>query len=1177
MTNTDPYRKRFIGVDSFAPEYFEIYFGREQDIEIVIKKLSLNNSLVLHSRSGMGKTSLINAGIIPKLKQFHVETINCKEINLSKTSLSEKQEDINYNELAKKYTNYIQRNIRSFNKSPKKNDHKIGIRHYIIFDQVESLFNSKTTTDLNNILWNLKYRSNSEFLQTLYKSISKKLNFKRFEVSFHYLFSVTSENLHKLDSFRYALPNILKNIYELDYIPKEGIKRIINKTISDESDIYVSPKFTLDQEYMEEILESLSNNEGNIELFHLQLLGEKLEQKAIDKGMEIGEQEVQTKGIELSSSDNIPTLEVLLKEFYADQIIKMDDDFEIEDNCFDTHKLSDGVFEYIEDNLLKDNGQATYLDINDVYKNNDLDFNAKFKRIIEELKSKRIVREDNLHGHPILSLYHDNLAKPIFEHKQERLSSRKDILDILGQKSEFTSYVRSLFTLRERPMINKRLQFFTDLEISKRFYKNLMGNSNSFCVKSFDTPKITSLCRSKPDNKIAFATNNNISIKDNLLLENIADLPFPRKGNYYIIDMCFSNDGTKLYILDNQGLIGYYNFKESEKTITPLLDLHLYSFSIDISRDDTFLAVGTVHKSPKFIDLKVAPHELMKINNGFEEEDEIFSVRFFDKDKLLVGTKNGSIYAYELNKDKNYWNYEYHKYGHLKLFSNEVKAIEFSHDFKKCIIGFASREVKYFNFESEYLTFVKSITLTTPSSKPTHYMSLSFSQDNNHVAIGDYFGYVHIWDLENPDINNSIKTRFNSGSPLYIDVECCHNNNNYLITTSHNGNIALWDIAKIPKHLFKNPLKDYGRTIRFINRKDDTNILLCSYFGSKDLGVILCNIDGTTTKKIPGHTATVYDTDYCNNTTNQLVTISHDNHLRIFNDQLELTHDINIIHEMNGHFYDKVSISPQGNEIVLSMLDKDIYQHIYGSGYLHLILDENFLVINNKQINWQINNKCLEATVNINELKIETYHSQYYYAGFNKKGEIFGIKEDQDSIQTIHFFDSKKVIKTNHVERINEIHFSSDLKYCITCSKDRSVNIINLKRSNNVKQYVMHREGVNDCAITKYNDGYLCLTASYDQHAILFYYDPSSPNGMGQSNFKEIWNFDLGGDINAVTFSEDGDLMAFAVSNKIESSFLVLPTPIGIIEWLRKNHQTKSSQVEPNKKIKEKQLPIDIP
>ena len=719
-------------------------------------------------------------------------------------------------------------------------------------------------------------------------------------------------------------------------------------------------------------------------------------------------------------------------------------------------------------------------------------------------------------------------------------------------------------------MITERLQFFIDLEISKRFYKNLMGNSNSFCVKSFNTPKITSLCRSKHENKIAFATNNNIFIKDNLLVENIAELPFPRKGNYYIIDMCFSHDGEKLYVLDNHGLIGYYKFMGYDKSITFLLDLNLQAFSLDISEDDAFLAVGTIHKSPKFIDLVGAPHDLMRINNGFEEEDEIFKVRFFDKDKLLIGTKNGSIYAYELNKDQNFWHYEYQKYGHLKLYRNEVKAIEFSHDLKKCIIGFASGEVKYFSFETQCLDFIKNIMLKTPLNKQTHYMSLSFSQDSKHVAIGDYFGYVHIWDLDNPDIHNSIKTRFNSGSPLYIDVVCCHKDNNHLITTSHNGNIALWDIAKIPKHLFRNPLKDYGRTIRFINRKDDVNIMLCSYFGDNELGVILCDIDGTTTKKIHGHNATVYDTDFCKKT-NQLVTISHDSHLRIFNAQLELTHDITIIHEINDHFYDKVSISPHGNKIILSMLDKDIFQHIYGTGYLHLILNEKSLVINDKYINWKVNNKCLEATVNVSKLEIETYHSHYYYAAFDQEGEIFGITEDKDSLQTLHFLDSKEVIKTNQVERINEIHFSSDKEYCITCSKDSSVNIIELE-GNNIHQYVMHREGVNDCAITKYSNGYLCLTASYDHHAILFYYDPSSSNGLDQSNFNEIWNFDLGGDINAVTFSENGNSMAFAVSNKIESSFLVLPTPKGIIEWLGKNLQTPNNKIQPEPKIKEMQL-----
>ena len=128
-----------------------------------------------------------------------------------------------------------------------------------------------------------------------------------------------------------------------------------------------------------------------------------------------------------------------------------------------------------------------------------------------------------------------------------------------------------------------------------------------------------------------------------------------------------------------------------------------------------------------------------------------------------------------------------------------------------------------------------------------------------------------------------------------------------------------------------------------------------------------------------------------------------------------------------------------------------------------------------------------------------------------------------------------------------------------------------------VKQYVMHREGVNDCAISEYGNGYLCLTASYDHHSYLLYYDRSTPDSKEEFEINEKWDFYFGGDVNAVTFSEDGNMMGFAVSNKKESSFIVLPTPQGIIEWLRKNqlnNQPAVSESMQEKQLQEETIPV---
>ncbi len=60
--------KRYPGVQPFKDTQNELFFGRKSDIERIIRNINLRKLLIIHGKSGMGKTSLIDAGIVPKLQ-----------------------------------------------------------------------------------------------------------------------------------------------------------------------------------------------------------------------------------------------------------------------------------------------------------------------------------------------------------------------------------------------------------------------------------------------------------------------------------------------------------------------------------------------------------------------------------------------------------------------------------------------------------------------------------------------------------------------------------------------------------------------------------------------------------------------------------------------------------------------------------------------------------------------------------------------------------------------------------------------------------------------------------------------------------------------------------------------------------------------------------------------------
>ena len=59
---------RYPGVQPFQKEQAHLFFGREEDTERLFDLLLLEKLVVLFGKSGYGKSSLLNAGILPKLE-----------------------------------------------------------------------------------------------------------------------------------------------------------------------------------------------------------------------------------------------------------------------------------------------------------------------------------------------------------------------------------------------------------------------------------------------------------------------------------------------------------------------------------------------------------------------------------------------------------------------------------------------------------------------------------------------------------------------------------------------------------------------------------------------------------------------------------------------------------------------------------------------------------------------------------------------------------------------------------------------------------------------------------------------------------------------------------------------------------------------------------------------------
>lgn len=318
---------RYPGIQPFSREYKDVFFGRNRDIETLSKLINVNKLTVLHGKSGLGKSSLLNAGIIPKLEgndgyrtmivrfgaynREHPTTpkeifLN-RIINQTPSGLSFIEKNGQPHSLweAFKSLQWLWRNEQ-------------GV--LLVLDQFEEVFSYPSGVDafgreFSELLFNRMPEKLRRFLYQLVEESSSSAENYTEQIDFidnappvKVLIGIRSDRLSFLDRFSPYIPNILKNCYELTPLSIEQALDAIIKPAEEKehSERYLSPPFHYDSASLDRIVSYLSNHYHRpVEPFLLQIICQYVEQKVIQKASKASG-DITTKGIELANRlDNI--------------------------------------------------------------------------------------------------------------------------------------------------------------------------------------------------------------------------------------------------------------------------------------------------------------------------------------------------------------------------------------------------------------------------------------------------------------------------------------------------------------------------------------------------------------------------------------------------------------------------------------------------------------------------------------------------------------------------------------------------------------------------------------------------------------------------------------------------------------------------------------------------------
>ena len=259
---------RYPGVRPFSEEERHVFYGRNADAKKLYQLISLEKLVLLYGKSGLGKSSLLNAGVLPL---FSEEANNLiikirlggyynKSLSPLTTSLT-KLPSVSTNPVLEKIgagidTLWLQIKSLQYNED-------VSSKTYIlIFDQFEELFTypDEDIKQFKKQLADLLYAKIPAYIS---KSITnrlkedpeflsnKELEYLHRQTLVKAVLSIRSDRMSLLNMLTDNLPDIQKNYYELKPLDHAAAVEAIEKPAADTSQAYLCDPFKYADESIE--------------------------------------------------------------------------------------------------------------------------------------------------------------------------------------------------------------------------------------------------------------------------------------------------------------------------------------------------------------------------------------------------------------------------------------------------------------------------------------------------------------------------------------------------------------------------------------------------------------------------------------------------------------------------------------------------------------------------------------------------------------------------------------------------------------------------------------------------------------------------------------------------------------------------------------------------------------
>lgn len=477
-------RRRYPGVSPFETNQADQYFGRTRDVQDLYDLILLEKMVVLFGKSGYGKSSLLNAGIIPKLKtnksrrEQGFQPIVVRFTAATKDSTESPLERVNERlkkvlgplpdvPLLSRFTEL--RHTLWFQVKARQN--ALKTRYVLIFDQFEEFFTYPKEQQLllREQLAELLFTEIPQELRKVWDDLSEaEQEFLSSELNLRVVFAIREDRLSWLNSLKEELPGILDKRYELKGLSDEQAREAILQPAALPQNLgFQCHPFSYRPEALNILLQELKKSnagenysqQGRIEAFLLQICCENIESRLLERA-KTGDVDT------VVDPEDLPSFDQIYEEYYNNKINEL------------PAEERENAKRLIEDELIGFN-ESTGL----VFRLNAdgrrlLDKPGITETLLKRLTNAFLLRsEPNTTGGYNYEISHDTLIAPIEKAKKKRLeveAARKQrrqlqrgiLIVVLAVVISIGAFTFGAWALRQRDEAQKALAKADALSLS---------------------------------------------------------------------------------------------------------------------------------------------------------------------------------------------------------------------------------------------------------------------------------------------------------------------------------------------------------------------------------------------------------------------------------------------------------------------------------------------------------------------------------------------------------------------------------------------------------------------------------------------------------------------------------------------------------------------------------------